>query len=565
LLDVEFLLAPAFGRRTVYRYRSGVLRPEVRRGLEAFAVASNHLSYRHLSDDFAAALSGLFMGLHWADLSGAKLSVIENAMQAMSHHEDGPVAIFLPASSSVFKSVTWSELEQKATVIDEPLISPRTLDAVVRYALSKSDLSPPTDLHASKAFRSYLQDRLEITSDLRDILGDIDDYVLTRVDRVQVPSTEVAQRVPETSLIQALRTFLRNPDPAETRKLLHQTLLRGDDERLAIGALSAVTSTLLRQSGGAREDAEFGKFDEALLVWTSALLTTQVNVAQMRIGYAPSWRSQPDLRAFGIMELCRDYRVARQDPERRRWLIGRAGRAIERAGMLSEVDERAFERVRSEAIKYLQTFSATPKWCADLTMVLEPKLHTSTPAPMQFRPTLDSIWGQPAVVEHLRRRVIAGSLNDSVLFYGPVSGARMRVASAYAKAAMCESPINGDACGRCQRCHALESTSSANDIVVRLEGANAPQGGAEWEPLAETQVRQVRDAIFTKSLWSGRRVVVLDGVDRVRKGALDGLLKAIEASPDEVSFVFVAERLNGVPAALRSRSSVFKIKPTALR
>lgn len=78
-----------------------------------------------------------------------------------------------------------------------------------------------------------------------------------------------------------------------------------------------------------------------------------------------------------------------------------------------------------------------------------------------------------------------------------------------------------------------------------------------------TSKRPVRDAIYTRSLWEGRRVVVLDGVDRVRKGALDRLLKAIEASHDEVSFVFVAEQVGRVPAALRSRTSVHKIKPAA--
>jgi hypothetical protein len=528
------------------------------------ANAQGHTSFAHSPLEFATSLTGLFAGLHWTDVGGAKVPVIEDAMKAMLDHQDGPTAMFVPASSSVFRSATWLKLEQQATVIDEPLASGDALDAIVRFALLRNDLSPPKDLSADSAFRSYLLVRMELSSDLGDTLWDVDDYILTRLNRT-VAAAEVEPRVPESSLTRAINSFLRSPSPVETRALLTQVLLRGEDEKLALGALSTSTSNLLHQHLSGMLNSPFGEMQEALIVWTCALLATHAGVATLRGGYAPSWRSHPDVRAFAVVELCRKYRMGRRGGDQLNWLAGKAAEAMETVPLLLESDEKAFEKLTSAALDVLNAFPVRPLWCADLAARLEAAASTTATPSMRFDTRLASISCQPIVVEHLRRRVIGGTLDDAVLFHGPVFGDLERVASAYAKAVMCETPNQGDACGICQSCKSLENGSSPHNAIVRLRmEASLQQKRSMVDGSADSQVHAVRQIIFQRSLWPGRRVVILDGVDQVHKGALDRILKAVEDSPPMMSLVFLAERLGRVPAALRSRSTILKLKPPRL-
>lgn len=562
MLDIAFLLAPAFERHVVYRYRSGILRHEMGKAVTALAAAHGHLSFSHSPREYAAALTGLFEGLHWTDVGDARLSVVEGAMQAMLDHRDGPTAIFVPASSSAFRSATWRQLEQEVMVIDEPLAVADSVDAIVRFALQRSDLSPPEDFASNNAFRTYLLARIERSSDLGDTLGDIDDYILTRLQRTVVASNAIVSRVPESSLTRALSSFLRSPGPAETSVLLTQVLLRGEDDKLALGALSISTVSLLKQYQSNGPIAQAGEVRDALMVWTSALLAAHAAGASLREGYAPSWRGIPDIRAFAVMDLCRDYRAGRRPGDQLDGLVERAVAAVRSVPVLLQSDERVCETLITAALDLLSASSALPKWCADLAAGVEAAASTQIPPPMRFDIGLASISDQPIVVDHLRRCVAAGSLDEAVLFHGPTFEDRERIASAYAKAAICATPIQGDACGTCSSCATLENGSSPHCALARLRAVFSLRAErSASDDLADIQVREVRRLIFQKSLWHGRRVVILDGVDQVRKGALDRLLKAIEESPPLVTFVFLAERLARVPAALRSRSTILKLKP----
>jgi len=113
-------------------------------------------------------------------------------------------------------------------------------------------------------------------------------------------------------------------------------------------------------------------------------------------------------------------------------------------------------------------------------------------------------------------------------------------------------PVNGDLCGNCVSCFDALKESSPHLVHLLLNG----------DPMvtAEAQIQQVRAAVWSRGLWPGKRVVVLVGADRVRKGAIDGLLKTVEESAALTSFIFVAQRLHEIPAALRSRCVSITLK-----
>jgi hypothetical protein len=507
----------------------------------------------HSPKSFGAALRGFFHGLHWADFGDEKSSVAETAMEAMVAYNDGPTAIFVPASSGALRASAWSRLQALATVIEESLPALDTLDAVVEFGLETSDLSPPADLLSDPAFNSYLRNRVHLYGAVDDVLDDIDDYILTQHDR---PALFNAQpRVPEFALVRALRSFVASGGPREERGLLDQVLLRGDDERLVLGALTTSTISLLGQY---RRKNEIGldRKGEALLLWACTLLAGHLGAAVLLGGQAPSWRGKPDCRQFLVAQLCRDFRCGMSDIAHRTWLVQQAGDALARVPVLGASDEQAARRLGDSISSLLKNMPGLPAWCADLASALAGNGTVLQPLSFDFNARLSTIRDQPLVVEQLKRRVAKGVRDGPVLFHGARSADLERLVAAWTKALLCEAPVGGEACDSCDSCRDLALGGSAAYAVARLEidrSLEHQQEQSAWA--AERQLQEVR------RLWLGRRVVILDGVDKVRKQALNRLLKAIEESPTSVSFILLAERLTHVPAAFRSRSSAIVVKP----
>jgi hypothetical protein len=557
MFDVEFLQAPNAGPKLVYIYRSGRLRRAMREALAFLAEAQGLMLIEHLAESFGAELGGFFHGFHWSDLGDAKTLVAEAAMETMLAYDDGPAAIFVSASSALLRASAWSRLQRLATVVEEPLPTPDTLEAIVEFGLKTSDLSPAADLSSNPTFSSYLRERIHLYGGIDDVLADIDDYILTRHDRPAL--FDVQPRIPEFALVTVLRSFVEGGGPSEERRLLDQVLLRGDDEKLVLGALTTSTITLLRQYRRKNETGLDTK-GEALLRWACTLLAGHLGAAVLLGGNAPSWRGNPDGRQYLVAQLCRDFRRSGLEVAHRTWLVQQAGEALERVPVLAASDEQAARRLGEAMSSSLEDMRGLPPWGAEMARALRPGKSPPLLA-LDFNARLETIKYQPLVVEQLKRRVAKGAFEAPVLLCGAKSDELGRLVAAWTKAVLCKSQTGGDACDRCESCRDLTLGGSAAYAVGRLEispSQEYQQKQTGWA--ADRQLQEVRRLVFNQGLWLGRRVVILDGVDKVRKQALDRLLKAIEEAPSAVSFVFLAERQSRVPAALRSRSQAMAIK-----
>ena len=552
MLDIDYLREPSFARRLVYRYRSGALKRPMRSIVEKVGAPLGHSLVDHSDNDFIAGLDGFFQGTHFADFGDSRLGTIEAAMRAMFRYQTGPVAIFVPASSKVFATATWAELEQTALVIEEPLATAENLNRIIAFALATSDLSPPADLVEDANLRSFLLDRTKLSPRLGDILLDIDNYILTRLDGADVRSP-VDVDVRETALNSAVARYIRDPGPVERRGVLAQTLLRGDNERLITGALTSATATYLRRLSQSLDGAAFGSEHEAALAWSYALLLTLAKVAALDESYHPSWRGAPDLRTLIVVDLCARFR---------RYLSGDAiddllhqtREAIRRIPVLPASDEAAFDNLKEALEGLCENFDQLPAPFNELGVLLTNGVVTQA-LPTRFSGRLADIDDQPIAVEHLRQRIRTGAQDGAILLHGPASGGAERLSSAFAQALLCEQPVEGDRCGDCVPCREAAKQSSPHMIQLLLSG--------DPRVSAESQVKQVRAAVRARGHWPGKRVVVMIGADRVRKGAIDGLLKTVEEAPSLTSFIFLAERIHEVPAALRSRCPCIPLKPFA--
>lgn len=554
MFDIEFLATPLVSPRLVYCYRSGRLRMEMARALHRIAKAHGLEVALYKPREFRAGLSGFFEALHWCELQGTRADMVQDVLQAFANYNGGPAALFLKPTKTILQSELWAQVASQATVVEEPEPRDTTVEAIAEYALSRSDLSPPEGLRTDPAFRSHLSTRLPLYLTINDVFQDIDDYILTHDDK-GASRTNLEPRVPHQALVRTLRAFVKAPHATQERALVNQSLLRGDTELLAIGALTAATNGLIDHSEDEGGIADSETVD--LMLWATAVLASQLGIAILRGGYAPSWRDNPDVRAFAVGQVCRDYRRAQVDSSHRDWLSRVAGEAVASVPLLGASDSKAVRRLADGLKKRIEATKPRSAWLDELLNALKGTNAVLRPLSLDFTLGWSAISDQPLMVSRLRRLIIENKRDGAILLHGPVSKAKEQVAAAWIKAYLCAAPVAGEGCGGCSSCRSLVEGDSPSYGVANLSSDPRRDSDEDAAKAAvEDQIGQVRDLILNGGMWPGPRVIVLNGVDRVRKEALDPLLKSIEEAPSSVNLLFLAERSERVPAAIRSRSRV---------
>lgn len=562
MYDIAFLKSPTPFRKLVYFYRGGQLRKAMAELLGDMAERSGLPLLRHQPANFGVALSGgFFDGWHLSDVGEETRPVIDAALRALLAYDGTHVILFIPAANAAaYADAPWRQMGN-VLVIEEPPANAETLDAIAAFGLKVTDLAPPEQLSSDPQLRAYLLARLHPHYTVGDVFEDIEDYVLTRFN--QPPLAIEEPRVAAGSLRRAIRAFVLSGGGSGEWTLANDALLSGDDEKLVLGALSSATVAMLRPFF---RNAETGSdaTAEAFVLWACALLANQLGMAVLLGGYAPSWRTRPDCRTFVVTQLCRDFRRARHEAPHRDWLIGQAREALSRLPIIASSDNVASARLGRAIAAVVQGREDLPVWCRALKEELRAETVSPLRLALDFQGSLRAVTHSQPATKQLMRRVDAGHHNTPTLFHGLRPEGVGRLVGAWVKALLCEQPLDGDCCDACTSCRDLRCGGSAAYAIGHMEvSASDPDSDEAEMWSADRQLQEVRRLVHNQGLWPGRRVVVLQGVDKVRKEALDRVLKSIEDAPTEVSFIFLAERLGHVPAAIKSRSFAVAMKAPA--
>jgi DNA polymerase-3 subunit gamma/tau len=161
----------------------------------------------------------------------------------------------------------------------------------------------------------------------------------------------------------------------------------------------------------------------------------------------------------------------------------------------------------------------------------------------RYRPRrFDELKGQEHVVRALQNAVINHREGQAYLFSGPRGTGKTSTARILAKVLNCEEPANGEPCGICNSCGAIDSGNSYD--VLELDAAS------------NNGVENMRDLIERSSLGNpGRhRVFILDEVHMLSKPAEAALLKTLEEPPPHVVFVLATTDPQKVSETIRSRT-----------
>ncbi|PIR97650.1 MAG: hypothetical protein COT91_00295 [Candidatus Doudnabacteria bacterium CG10_big_fil_rev_8_21_14_0_10_41_10] len=157
--------------------------------------------------------------------------------------------------------------------------------------------------------------------------------------------------------------------------------------------------------------------------------------------------------------------------------------------------------------------------------------------------------GQEVIKITLQNAVSSGSVAHAYLFTGPRGVGKTSLARILAKALNCTDLKEGQPCIKCENCEAV-----ANGRFLDL---------IEIDAASHTGVDNIREIIehvkFSPS--KGKfKVIVIDEVHMLSKGAFNALLKTLEEPPAHAIFILATTEVGKVPATIISRTQRFDFK-----
>ncbi|HUR18510.1 MAG TPA: DNA polymerase III subunit gamma/tau [Acidimicrobiales bacterium] len=167
----------------------------------------------------------------------------------------------------------------------------------------------------------------------------------------------------------------------------------------------------------------------------------------------------------------------------------------------------------------------------------------------RFRPQrFGEVRGQDHVVKALRNAVREAKVSHAYLFSGPRGTGKTSTARILAKALNCQALDDGEPCGSCPSCVAIQAGSSLD--VHELDAAS------------HNGVEAMRDLVSRAALGTpGRwKVYIVDEVHMLSTSASNALLKTLEEPPAHVIFVLATTDPQKVLPTIRSRTQHYEFR-----
>ena len=186
------------------------------------------------------------------------------------------------------------------------------------------------------------------------------------------------------------------------------------------------------------------------------------------------------------------------------------------------------------------------------------------------------ILGQEKATNYLQKLVRENRTPGALLFCGPEGIGKRKAALEFAKALNCEdyfSRQNGEACGACASCQAIEKGTHPDVTLVDFlyqARLNLKEGSDEEElekELAKQQhisvetVRSVTAKAQQKAALGGWKVLIIDQAQTMQGAAANALLKFIEEPPAKTVWILITSKQATMLSTIRSRCQPLLFAP----
>ncbi len=168
----------------------------------------------------------------------------------------------------------------------------------------------------------------------------------------------------------------------------------------------------------------------------------------------------------------------------------------------------------------------------------------------QFRPKrFDQVVGQTNTIVTLSNQIETDRIAHAYLFTGSRGTGKTSTAKILARAANCEQRDGANPCNSCQTCRSI--LEDANIDVIEMDAAS--NNGVD-------DIRELREIIKFPPSSCRYKVMIIDEVHMLSKGAFNALLKTLEEPPEYIIFILATTEPHKVPATISSRCQHFGFK-----
>ncbi|MDW8096472.1 MAG: DNA polymerase III subunit gamma/tau, partial [Aquificaceae bacterium] len=156
--------------------------------------------------------------------------------------------------------------------------------------------------------------------------------------------------------------------------------------------------------------------------------------------------------------------------------------------------------------------------------------------------TFSEVVGQEVAVRILKNAVRLDKLSHAYLFAGPRGTGKTTIARILTKAINCIQPRDGEPCGVCENCLAVDKGSFPD--LIEIDAAS--NRGID-------DIRAIRDAVSYTPIKGRYKVYILDEAHMLTKEAFNALLKTLEEPPQRTLFILCTTEYEKIMPTILSR------------
>lgn len=168
----------------------------------------------------------------------------------------------------------------------------------------------------------------------------------------------------------------------------------------------------------------------------------------------------------------------------------------------------------------------------------------------KYRPdTFEKLVDQDHVSQTLINQIKESKLSHAYLFSGPRGTGKTTTAKIISRVVNCLNPEKYNPCNLCESCKQILSDSFLD--VIEMDAAS--HNGVD-------DIREITDGVKFPPSLGKKKVIIIDEVHMLSKGAFNALLKTLEEPPEYMIFILATTEPNKIPQTIVSRCQRFDFK-----